>query len=425
MRWFLIALLATGCGRLGFEPTGGDGDGDSPVSLVVYDDGSPVEGQDVLFHDASGALVTATRTDAAGVATATVSAGGSVTLVTIEGGGAYTLHTHYGVQPGDSLQFGNPDDPYAAVGDVAVQMPGVFPGAADYSVSDGCNSNDSADPNGVESGTATRLCSKGDRVSLVATAFDAAGDPIAYSAVRDVPLSALGAPIAMPTWDPTTRSVTFSVTNLPQVAGYLDLKTESGSGGNTFAYDEDGTDVPTGEPVLLGVSRPAALDELAHFPCIYFDTGGATGYYIRETLPDADVTIPVDFAAALPELAAVTVDSSGGRAEVGMLAAGSMVSADVGLVRLRWTGGGNQVEWNLAFPPDQTELTTPELPDLFAQLRLDGSESFDLPSATYLDLDYVSSADEARQQWWGRWFEPLYFPEEFQVTFSEIGGFFE
>jgi len=108
------------------------------VAISVSDSrDNPIANATVVFQDAGGSLVSATRTDAQGNAAATMATGGSVTVDIESVDSVPKLYTYVDVKPGDHLQIGSPPSTINATV-TAPEYPGLDPSTLSYHVETRC-----------------------------------------------------------------------------------------------------------------------------------------------------------------------------------------------------------------------------------------------------------------------------------------------
>ena len=157
-----------------------DADPSGPVTITVTGEGSPIPDVDVVFNDATGAVLSHKTTGSDGKATETMLPGGSLTIAVQPPSGYFTV-TYSDVQPGDDLvwQFDAPVP--ATVGDLAVTLPGVQANATRYDVQIGCRTFTTNNPALPVTGTITADClGSDDKIDVVAIAYAANGSPVGY-----------------------------------------------------------------------------------------------------------------------------------------------------------------------------------------------------------------------------------------------------
>ena len=189
------------------------------VTITVTKSGAAASGVTVYFLNADDSVVSATMTDANGVASAVMAAGGSVTVVepflAVGRNPPDELSTFLGVQPGDHLHLDG-----ATFGQFVVTYTGprsTNTNAVSYSVFSPCLINGST--NGVNLGSAgsaqlnLNLC--GATTDFVEIAYDASGNPLEYMRATGVAVTPNGTvDLTAQTYTAVTPK-TYTYTNVP------------------------------------------------------------------------------------------------------------------------------------------------------------------------------------------------------------------
>lgn len=152
------------------------------VVVGVYDEGAPLAGRWVVFHDREGRVLSRAKSAADGKVTGEVPAGGMVTVA--HGESIHHLVSVVDVQPNDELVIGEKDEEETvahSVGTVSVRLPGKHPGAARYVVSLGVGPTNIEPGKPITLSVLDRFIVDGTRLRVLAEALDEAGNPIAFS----------------------------------------------------------------------------------------------------------------------------------------------------------------------------------------------------------------------------------------------------
>ena len=394
MRLGVLALVVIGCGRIGFDPSGGDdvpGDGPAPpgpVSLTLRADGQPVANVDILFHDASGTLLSTTKSNSLGQANANLPGGAMVTVIinqtdAIEAG--FRLYTIVGVQPNDVIEIGDAFDRYALIGDVKVTLPGAFAGATKYQVRHGCTTTDLINPADVTIESHYLACSPNNRGAVLAVALDTDGNRLAYGLVTDIVLSAsTPANVTVPAWITTYDTVNVDVRNTPAGASELFVTLEAlwGTAGYDGHRDSTGDVNPS---TIFALERPTGFSNAQDLVVSAKFGEGWTGVYQRTS--GAGTSRMVDLANALPSLKSATIlPDANGRHKLKAVANGDLSATDAGLLDVTYPN----VFWSVLLPPGTVDFQFPALPTAFSMIRSNASTLFDPPGLTFVDADYIT-----------------------------------
>jgi hypothetical protein len=189
-----------------------------PGTIRYAGPSGPVAGVTVLFHDAGGALLDRGETDDAGELTSLLpltAESGLVTLIVpdadlTEGSGAPTLLTEP-LWPWESHTFGSPPAMAEPTGELVITLPGAVAGASTYVVDAGLVESaglvDPAQP-------VVLVLPESDLASpppVVATALDAEGVPVAWTAA----LYPRGTAVTLDPWSDAFTDVEVAVYNPP------------------------------------------------------------------------------------------------------------------------------------------------------------------------------------------------------------------
>lgn len=390
----VLALLGRGASRR-VEPRGGPAPVDAapaplagpPVTVSVFDDGSPAVGREVVFHDARGEARAQATTDAAGRATGLVGPGGAVTVVV--GTSTRALVTVLGVSPGEALVVGEPEDE-GGLGETLctarVAVPPGPAGAARRTVSLGVGATEVSGAD-VPMAVLRRYVVDG-AFFAIAEAEDARGGSLGYAHARvracadagdagaaiairaalgpwrrDVErfeatvegLAPASAPNANDAPDaPETTEATLAL--LPPGDGRFERGTRRGERG----------------PLRATFEAPAPLGRSGELDVARVRGDARTLVRTRRRVLPADLRFGAD--AFLPLVVAAAVEGEGPRPTVTYaLEAAPPPDADATVVRLAWPATREHV-WTIVAPPDTARgrLTVPALPDALAAERPGG-----------------------------------------------------
>jgi hypothetical protein len=237
---FLVVLAA--CGGGGSGDDGADDDDDGVDAGVVFDPATQVRvtatdfgdrkvaGADVWSHDATGAQLGHTTTDADGEAIVAMTSGGAVTLHNV-GTAGEVWNTTVAVEPGDllAMKISEPGE-YGGENPVTFQrlvmLPAPPAGTARIALASPCASGAaSLAGNGMVTATCT------GPTTLVATAFDNGNHALAYEVFRDLDLMAAVNVTTAAAWTPATLTWTVEVKNPPADLRYASVTRIAGEHG--------------------------------------------------------------------------------------------------------------------------------------------------------------------------------------------------
>ena len=416
----LVALCA--CGRLNFDAENGDGssDGDGgvafsgPASLTLLDPGGPIQARSIVFHNPDGSIAGIEQTGPSGIATHDVSADGMITITGVinslpggSGGSSTRLYTIMGVQPGDSLVLGRTEDPWDIVGAVDVTLPGPVAGAAAYGVDIGCDQSFDADPAKVHSLELYPQCFRGATTfDVIAYAVDGNDNLLQFAAVKNVSvINNSLVKVAIPAWTSGTVTTAMNLGNAPATAGWADVKFDAVAGGVSFYADSDGDGFDNGSPASLSFDLPSGwADGIEYLLCVYHQAQGGTPApdsisYIFHRQSGVPAQLDHDLSTLLlPVISSAQLDAAAApRATMAFTPDGDLSAADGGLAVISWEDAQrNLYEWWIMFPPGQTDIMTPELPDFLADHRPSPSSQFRPIKVAVVDGDFIDGYDDMR-----------------------------
>jgi hypothetical protein len=217
MRASLLLIALAACGKVSTLADGApsdtpmsNADANVNVTVTVLDpqSGAPVSGVPVVFTDAGGSTLGHPTTDSSGKASQAMPAGGSITAVLPSGTNAYQMQTVLGVKAGDAITLNlAPVDNTAANYTVSLSP---YAGADHYYVYGPCGQQ-------LTSTTSTTLMFNAycevAQMDLIAIAYNAAGNPLAYVNKSGVAYSAGGSTTMPASWQ-GFATFTATATNL-------------------------------------------------------------------------------------------------------------------------------------------------------------------------------------------------------------------
>jgi hypothetical protein len=420
MKQLALVLAIAACGgksggTTADAPPVADAAPDAPstgvVSVTVVLNAVPTAGATVFFSDATGHLITSSTTGADGKGSATVAAGSSVTCE-LTGGTpgslAHLIETTFDVQPGDEIVCGLPAPVTTSSpqGTVQVTLPGVYAGAAFYSVDmGGCSSNNAtAAPMSVALNT-TCVASTNTFDALALAKDSSSGSMLAYATSLGLtpPGAGKSSNVTMPSWRTDFGVHNIAVSNAPPNA---ELATTFGLSHDTAAWNIDGSTATTSAAGGAAVSFPYPMSigtSVSYTVQVdYPPSLGArpTQQYIVREPPSSLQDEALDFGTlpALLSRAAYVLDRHT-TPVVSWAAADSLATTTGGATTLVWTTPGEQWVWAAAVPSSATSVQFPDLPDSLAGDRVTPSQPYDQVVVVFVEGTMFAGPADFRSHW--------------------------
>lgn len=175
----------------------------SHATVSLFDDGAPMAGRTVVFHDASGRVLTTTKSGADGKATGPMPSHGLVTVA--YGTSLKQLVTIAGVEPNDDVLVGEKDNDEESTGDTSaiarIGLPGAHPNAARYAVELGVGTNSVLDAGApVRLPVMRRYLDESRHFHVLGLALDADGGALAYAHASVLAADAGDTDVKLPAW---------------------------------------------------------------------------------------------------------------------------------------------------------------------------------------------------------------------------------
>lgn len=375
---------------------GSDADaGPQPLTVTVTRGNGPAVGVEVVFHDATGAVIGTATTDAAGkvVNTGPVPAQVSALL----GGGSHRrIHTWTGVEDHDQLFVA---DSYSAAGQDAtgrydVTLPGKFQAATRYRLLTGpcsgmAETQDAPEPVQLF----LRLKCQRPQVSILARAFDDVASETAFAFKKgNAPVvDGSTVPLTLANWA-APATTTLDAKNIPQDwVGYGSLlEIEGGLG---FFADEN---------ILLANNQPVTVDVANGFADAHQFTGalmnGTRRTSITKRSSSTVTSTMLDFGSMLPEIPEVEIDTADVvRPTASWSPAASLSGTDGGGVLLQWVDDRpRDFVWTFAVAPGATSVKAPAMPIDAADWVPDAGSEFGEPEVFFVEGDALSGYAQFR-----------------------------
>ena len=368
-------LLAVACGDIQTAARGDGGatsDAGAPDARAVgsvtvtvgrlFGDEQPIQGNQVLLVDTSGAVVADTLTDAGGVASADGVEAGSTLIVLIAAppsgapAGSQALIVT-GVEPGDDIHIDAESDEGARRGMMNVFW-GPMDGAFNYEVSNGCETTTTNDQ--VATMTFYEACTPDGQASALIRALDDAGFTLGW--LGGSTTFAEGDPLDLGGAWTAPRDLAVTLTDIPSEAQRVSIglrPAKAGVGYNrvnlpVFDLSDDSLQIQLATPRAFADSDLVTLSFQPNQPSF-----GENSLAVR--IPPDQTELDVAVAEELvPWYSFPLFD---GETRTFSWARSSGREADAQFVAMFWSDKvGTAGATFVMVPPDVTSVTLPELP---------------------------------------------------------------
>jgi hypothetical protein len=400
------------------------GDVEGAAVAAVFDDGQPVVGAWVVFHDEAGTVTAAIRTGKDGTASSPVGSGAMVTVA--YGTSIKQLFTVTGVEPNDRLVFGEEEDegaPEEAACTARVSLPGPHPKASRHVLALDVGTTEVRDPRAPIATSVLERYIVDGRFSVMAEALGRDDEPIAFAH-----LSAPGCPedggpadVILPSWSEDYRTFTLDIT----AAGDDEL-TVFGElfmlGQETDRLGRGRRAAPLRGRTKLAFVAPRPLGTHAAYEVVVARPGTAERSVILERRQAMPERVDIDLRERLlPRVTDVRVDDSDtARPTVRWRPSDGAASADALVVRLTWPDTGEH-HWTIAAPPDRPpRLAMPALPDELASWRPDGRAL--TASVALVEASFVDGFDDLKRRGLETLEDPPKTAAATVLRYSAVGG---
>lgn len=346
------------------------------ATVVVFDDGNPAADRAVIFSDASGGVLSSTKTAKDGSASGPMTPHGMVTVANTANDGH--LMTVMSVEPGERIVIGEQEDEGAAterVCSAAISIPSLYPNATKYGISVGVNEVPPAGPNAPVALAVLKRFVVDGKVRAVAFARDDSGRLLAYAHTllegctrTDAGPGKITA--TLPAWSTDFRKLTIEASSAEHGTVEASIKLVP-PGADAFALGTREAPLAGGAKLELLAPRPLGTRGKMKIEVSFED--GRDHAEIEEER--ADIPEKTNIALddrMLPRIRDAIVDGQGSpRPSVRWSATRSLASADVIVARFAWPTTREHV-WTIVAPPDSPpRLVVPALPDAMAEWRPD------------------------------------------------------
>ena len=365
MRKLLLLGLAA-CGD--DSPVMPDAGPMEPIQVhVQFSDDAPAPGIDIVFHDASGEVISVAKTGSDGIVETDDPAVRMVTMTSIDpDDGRHRVWTKTGLRGGDTPWFTlyvDSGQPPAFMAEVAITLPPNPPGGATtFAIDFGCEGTSG----GATTLTYTMLndCRRPGTNELDVVALAKNGDTVTgYTFMKAVPIVTGGTTqFDFPTgWKSDPLQVVAQFSNPPAGVTQGRLSMGGSVGGHAYyPFTSQTASVPPGPSRSYMIAR-GFYSTLSH--SLELDYGGKGWAFIVEsaTAPTTNSVTQFDLGSTvLPDITGATLaDAMTTRPTIEWTQTGAHDGAAGGYAGFEWTGGG----WVLEIPPDDaTSVRIPALP---------------------------------------------------------------
>jgi hypothetical protein len=415
-----IGLLVAACGGGGGEADAGTPDASISdaslpdavttglASITVTIGGTPLAGADVVLHDPAGEVTASLKTDVNGRAEAEVAAGAMLTvIVRPEPDDEGFRVTYMDVEPGDALELAFPSLSAEDRGTASVTL-SPFEGAPLYRIDVECMSLVTTDISFPITVYIDESCvSPNGNFHIVATALDAAWQPIAFSTLRDIPSDPyVPVPVTMPAWRQDFGTLDVVGTDVPPAGRLAAVQTWLDADHVSFQGPSDQKEVFPGSSATLSVRYPAGFASLFDYQVMLGlgsapdDLESVSMIRVRTEAPPPPTDVmsfAEDFLPGISLPAVTAVDPA--RPEIAWTAHGDLSTTDGAAFTLVWSPiEGPPERWILLAPPGvASPARVPALPEALADWRPPSGVTH-MAQIMFLDADWVQSYDELRNE---------------------------
>jgi hypothetical protein len=377
------------------------------VQITVNDtQGMPIQGLDVVFSDASGALVSHQQTDSSGQASETLGGGSMITLATLVAPGVgpteYTLFTLGDIQPDDDIvvsDFDAVDPGFGNAETRTVTWPGMFTNATDYDVTDGCNLETTDNPANTTDLDISEGCVSGNEYSVVAQAVQSGmfTDTL-LAASYSLDETDTGGPsgLTLPAWSDQFQTAAVDILNAPASLFLI-------AGGGSFFLDGANFDLADDELLFVGSSYDALVPDGITPDATQLDTtivygGGMTITGITQISQNVggfpSSTTEADVALATRSATDGVFDPANpARPTMDWIASPVVVAANFTQVFVTWEDQNNTEEhtWFMLTKPEEIgPIQLPEMPVALSAYEPDDTVSYGAQQVVYANADFIT-----------------------------------
>jgi hypothetical protein len=378
-----------------------------PVTVIVTANLKPEAGVVVVWHDANGAVLSTTTTDATGKAVSTGATPAMASALLGSEQGDTQVVTWTGVAAGDILRTNDiTGNNTGSVSSYSVTVPAPAPnvtGAVDWTARTGECYSGTANDFGVAQDVALYPdCATSPGAVLAYSHDDTFTTINGFSFMKNLFPVTDGGTVNATTgaWAPPATA-NLTVANLPAgqpVQGFLAEIASSVSFRNQDGPNVDSTTLPATFHIATGFA------DAMQFGIRYTPTSASFASTLvigKRTAPST--SLAVDFADALPTLTDATLDSTDGvRPTLSWTSASPLTGTDGGSASITWYVSGTEANhgWTVIVGPNATNARLPALPTTAAAWAPPdpdaGITTFDAPRVIFAESDLLPSYKELR-----------------------------
>ena len=347
------------------------------ASIQLFDfDGTPAVGVSYVFHGSEGNVLEVVVSDGFGTATGPMEDGG---FISMGGLGANTLTTIGGVRVGDAIVLPLQVPGLASLGNTIVSI-AAHGEATSYTHGNGVGSNDLSPGAPTTTSFDARAVADDGFIDVLGLALDAAGSAVAYALVQDFAFIEGDNAITLPDWQSDFDAFTVELSGIEgvtEVAVHMRLfdenRTYTGLSANASLTDGAGS---------ASFVLPPGFGDQTEVTMEY--TAGDTFRFLRWRQDGRDAPA-ITSADLVPAATSVVLEAGASPARPIIRWSSSGEASRIDLIKV----GLGTVDWQLILPPDTTELTLPELPDIQRAYRPDASAT----------VSFVTTLDHSDHDW--------------------------
>jgi hypothetical protein len=364
------AMRASGAGDAGGEA--------GRATVTVYDEGRPVAGRWVVFHDATGAVTSFAKSGADGRVSGAVTRGSMVTVA--DGTSLRKLLTIQAVEPNDELVVGEVEEEEGAAKTqcrALVSIPSAHPLAKKHVVSLGVGRTEIPDPNKPLPMPVLRRFIVDGKFPVLAEALDADGKAVAFSFERPACGDAGNVDVRLPPWSTDFQPFTLVVKSARVGKAPPSIVAELSVVSGEDRFDRGRQEATMRQGTTFRFDTPRALGSKVIYKVAVAHPGAQDRSVLVERRDDMPAQVELDLRATLMprvETAILEPGSAAARPAVRWSLSGAGPKADAAVVRLAWPSTREHVWTILAAPDAPTRVVAPVLPDELADFRPTGRE---------------------------------------------------
>jgi hypothetical protein len=351
---------------------------EGPASITLLSGGEPVDGMYVVFHNPDGTVIDSGETDANGEFNATIpfnammSIAFPTTLVNGFGANHTTLYTIMGVQPNDAFEFDMDEDSDATPNyqQFEVVLPGMYSGATQYEVRNGCNTSQNPDPAQHQFLGVWNECVPGGKGVVLAIAKDGEGTWLAHSSMQDITATVIpptfgGASntvVTLPAWQTAFTTAELGASNYPPSAQ---------DGWNSLSFHASGVQLEY-FGALPNVKQPNGVYDTAVYDQYVWFGDDLSFFQKALAAPLASTTFDVSALMAGRIIGQSIIPANASRPTLSFYSTADAAKMDGSVFCVDYTNYGSpkafgiplaDVTWNFLLPPGVSNFQMPALPE--------------------------------------------------------------